>query len=134
MSAAAELQAAVIAALADADGIAGTASGVFDGPPPRATYPYLVIGDGLSGDWSTKTERGREHRLALTAWDEAGRAARLHGLVGAIEAAVEALAPALPTNRIVSRVLLHSRIVRPAAGPWAGLVDYRIRTFETGGE
>ena len=130
MSAASELQAAVIAALAAADGIAGVASGVFDGPPARAAFPYVVIGDGLSLDWSHKTGRGREHRLGITIWDEAGRAARLHGLVGAVEAAIEALPRDLPGNCIVSIVLLRSRIVRTPGGPWGGLVEYRIRTLE----
>jgi hypothetical protein len=130
MSAAAELQAALVAALAVAEGVAGVVSGVFDGAPARAAFPYLVIGDGLTTDWSHKTGRGREHRLAITAWDEAGRAARLHGIVGAVEAAIEALPPTLPHHRIASATLLRSRILRPAGGPWAGMVEYRVRTLE----
>ncbi len=130
MSAASELQAALVAALGVADGIADVASGVFDGPPARAAFPYLVVGDGLSFDWSHKTGRGREHRLAVTIWDESGRASRLHALVAAAEAAAEGMAAALPTNRIVSRVLVRSRIVRAASGPWAGSVEYRVRTLE----
>lgn len=130
MSAALELQAALVAALMGADGIAGVASGVFDGAPPRAAFPYVVIGDGLSFDWSTKTERGREHRLAVTAWDEAGRTARLGGLVAGIEAAVAALPATLPSHRIVSVAPVRSRILRTAGGPWAGLVEHRVRTTE----
>jgi len=129
MSAASELQAALAAALGAADGIAGVVSGVFDGPPARAGFPYVVIGDGLSFDWSHKTGSGREHRLAVTVWDEAGRAARLHALVAAVEAAVEAMTAALPSHRIVSRVLVRSRIMRASAGPWAGAVEYRVRTL-----
>jgi hypothetical protein len=94
-------------------------------------FPYVVIGDGLSTDWSHKSGRGREHRLAITIWDEAGRAGRLHGLIGAVETAVEALPAALPNNRIVSVALLRSRILRPAGGPWAGMVEYRVRTLES---
>jgi hypothetical protein len=131
MSAAAEMQAALVTALADADGVHGVATGVFDGAPPRAAFPYVVIGDGLSTDWSHKSGRGREHRLAITIWDEAGRAGRLHGLIGAVETAVEALPAALPNNRIVSVALLRSRILRPAGGPWAGMVEYRVRTLES---
>lgn len=130
MSAALELQAALVAALARADGIAGVASGVYDGPPPRAAYPYLVLGDGLSFDWSTKTERGREHLVAVTAWDEAGRTGRLQGLVAAIEQTVPALPPALPGHRIVTIVPVRSRILRTAGGPWAGLVEHRVRTMQ----
>jgi hypothetical protein len=131
MSAAGELQAALVAALGAADGIEGVASGVYDGPPARAAFPYVVVGDGLSFDWSHKTGRGREHRLAVTIWDEGGRAARLHALVAVTETAVEGMAAGLPSNRIVSRVLVRSRIVRAAGGPWAGSVEYRVRTLET---
>jgi hypothetical protein len=130
MSAAMELQAALVAALRAGDGISGMVSGVFDGPPARATFPYAVIGEGLTFDWSHKTGRGREHRLAVTIWDEAGRAARLHALISAVEAAIEALPAALPHHRIVSLVLLRSRILRPAGGPWAGMTEYRARTLE----
>jgi hypothetical protein len=131
MSAASELQAALVAALAGADGIDGVASGVFDGPPPRAAFPYLVVGDGLSFDWSTKDARGREHRVLITAWDDAGRAARLHGLVGAMETAIEALPRDLPSCRIASLMLVRSRILRPPGGPWAGAVEYRVRTLDS---
>ncbi len=106
------------------------ASGVFDGPPARAAFPYLVIGEGQCSDWSSKTWRGREHRVTVKVWDEAGRAARLHAVVGAIEAAVEGLAPDLPHHRIASLILLRSRILRPAGRPWAGSVEYRVRTRE----
>ncbi|WP_420142878.1 DUF3168 domain-containing protein [Sphingomonas sp.] len=130
MSAAAEMQAALVAALAGAEGVSEIASGVFDGPPVRAAYPYLTIGDGFTTDWSHKTGRGREHRLTIAIWDEAGRAARLHGLVGAVEAAIEALPANLPHHRIASLMLIRSRVLRPAGGPWTGMVEYRARTLE----
>lgn len=130
MSAAAELQAALVSALSGASGIAGVVSGIFDGPPARAAFPYLRIDDGLVFDWSTKTQRGREHRLALTAWDENGRAARLQALAGAIETAIEAMPRALPGSRIVSLVMVRSRVLRDSIGPWAATVEYRARTLE----
>lgn len=130
MSAALELQAALVAALGARDGIAGVVSGIYDGPPARAAFPYILIGDALSFDWSTKTERGREHRVGLVVWDEAGRGARLQALVAAIEDAVEGLAGDLPNSRIVSVALVRSRIARTVGGPWAGLVEHRVRTLE----
>lgn len=130
MSAAAELQAALVAALAGAEGIAGVAA-VFDAVPARAALPYIVIGDGLAFDWSHKSGRGREHRIALSLWDEGGRTARLQALMAAVGAAIEALAPDLPTNRIASIALLRERLVRDPAGPWAGLIEYRVRTLES---
>lgn len=130
MSAGAALQAAIVAALTAADGIAGVASGVFDGVPARAAFPYLAIGDTIGTDWSHKTGRGREHRIGVTIWDEAGRASRIRALMAAAGTAIEGIGPDLPGNRIAGIVFLRERIVRDVAGPWAGLVEYRVRTLE----
>lgn len=132
MSAAAELQAALVAALGAADGIAGVATGVWDGAPARPAFPYLVLGEGQSLDWSTKTAAGREHRVTVTAWDRAGEAARLHALAAAAEAAVDGLPPDLPGHWIASVAFVRTRHARPAAGPWGAQVEYRIRTMARG--
>lgn len=128
MSAGAALQAAVVAALKQAAGIAGVASGVFDGPPARAAYPYLVIGEGLSFDWSTKTETGREHRVTVSIWDEAGRTARILALTAAAGTAIEGIGPALAGHRVAGVRFVRERLVRAPGGPWAGAVEYRVRT------
>jgi len=127
VSAAAALQEAVVAALAGADGIAGVAP-VFDGAPPAQPYPYVVLGDGLVLDWGTKTGAGQEHRVTIAIWDEAGRVGRLHALIAAAEGAMAALPRMLAGNRIVSVAHLRSRVLRPAKGPWAGMVEHRVRT------
>ena len=124
-----EVQAAVVAALAAADGIAGVVSGVFDGPPARAAFPYISI-DGSAVDWGTKTARGREVRLALTVWEEVGRAGRLRALLDAVAVAVEELPRELASGRVASVALLRERIARDAIGPWAGLLEYRVRVLE----
>jgi hypothetical protein len=54
------VQAAIVAALNASSSLSDEISGVFDGPPPRARFPYVAISDGLVTDWSTKTEPGRE--------------------------------------------------------------------------
>lgn len=131
MSAAMALQAALVTALRAADGIAGVVSGVFDGPPARAAFPYLAIGEGTSFDWSHKTGRGREHRIALIVWDEAERSARLQALLAAAGAAIEALPRDLPGHRIASLVFVRERIARDPIGPLMGLAEYRVRTLES---
>jgi Protein of unknown function (DUF3168) len=121
------LQAAAVAAL-EAHPVLSTAiNGVYDGPPPRPTFPYISIADGLMSDWSTKTAVGREIRLALTVWDGGEEASRLSSLIGHVEDAIAALPRDLPGWCIASNVFLRSIIARDAAGPWAGLVEYRIR-------
>jgi Protein of unknown function (DUF3168) len=121
------LQAALVAALEAHPALADTLTGVYDGPPPRAAFPYVSIADGPVSDWSTKTATGREVRLALTIWDDGEEAARLHDLIGHVEDAVAALPRDLAGWRIASCVFMRSMIARDAAGPWAGLVEYRVR-------
>jgi Protein of unknown function (DUF3168) len=121
------LQEATVSAL-QAHPVLGTElSGVYDGPPPRAAFPYVSIADGLTADWSTKTARGREIRLALTVWDENDQASRLSSLMGHVEDAITAVPSDLPGWRIASVVFLRSMVVRDPVGPWAGLVEFRVR-------
>lgn len=121
------LQEAAVSAL-EAHPVLGTElSGVYDDPPPRAAFPYVSIGDNFTSDWSTKTAKGREIRLALTVWDEGEVASRLSSLMGHVEGAIAALPRDLSGWRIASLVFLRSFVVRDAAGPWAGLVEFRVR-------
>ena len=121
------LQAAAVAALTAHPVLANALTGVYDGPPPRAAFPYVTINDGIASDWSTKTNAGREIRLALTVWDDGESATRLSNLMSHIEDAVSAIPRDLPNWRIASLVFLRSIVVRDPAGPWAGLVEYRVR-------
>jgi hypothetical protein len=124
------VQAALVAALAAHAPLAGAVSGIFDGPPAWAAFPYVAIGAGTSSDWSHKTARGREQRVAATIWDDGDNPARLQRLIAAAEDAIEAMATTLDGHRIVSLTFLRSRMLRDADGPWAGIVEYRVRTLE----
>jgi hypothetical protein len=124
------LQTALVTALEAHPALSSTLTGVFDGPPPHAAYPYVSIADGLVSDWSTKTATGREIRLALTVWDDGEEAARLHDLIGHVEDAVAALPRDVPGWRIASCVFLRSLVARDPAGPWAGLVEHRVRVLQ----
>ncbi len=121
------VQTAAIAALEAHPGLADTLTGVFDGVPPLASFPYISVSDGLVTDWSTKTATGREIRLALTVWDDGEEATRLHHLMGHVEDAIAAMARNLPGWRVASNVFLRSLIARDPAGPWAGLLEHRVR-------
>ena len=121
------LQAAAIAALSAHPVLTTQLSGIYDGPPPRAAFPYVAVTDGLTSDWSTKTATGREIRLAFTVWDDGEAATRLADLMGHVDDAILAIPRDLPGWRIASLVFLRSIVVRDAAGPWAGLVEHRVR-------
>lgn len=121
------LQAAAVSVL-EAHPVLGTElAGIYDGPPPRATFPYVSVADGITGDWSTKTAQGREIRLALTVWDDGEEASRLSSLMAHAEDAIAAMPRDLPGWRIASLVFVRSIVARDAVGPWAGLVEHRVR-------
>lgn len=124
------VQKSAVAAMRGHAPLAGAVSGIFDGPPAGVCFPYVAMVESPCVDWSHKSGRGREIRLAVTVWDDGRRAARLHGLMREVEAAVEAMAVEMEGWRLAGLQFLRSRVVRDADGPWAGLVEYRVRVLE----
>lgn len=126
------LQSALVTAIETHPVLAEALTGIFDGPPPRAAFPYVSIGNGMVADWGTKTAPGREIRVGLTVWDDGEAATRLHQLMGHVEDAVTAVPRDLGGWRVASCVFLRSFVARNPAGAWAGVVDYRFRLLSTG--
>ncbi len=124
MSAGGALQAALASALASEMRL----TGIYDGPPARAAFPYAVIDAGSESDWSHKSGDGREVLVALTVWDDAP--ARLAELADAVEAIVAEVSDAAGWQ-LVSFRLLRRRTVRDIAGPWAAAIDFRARLLAT---
>ena len=104
---------------------------IYDGAPPRAAFPYILISDSPVTDWSTKTEQGREIRLALTLWDDGETPESLRTLMIAVEAAIDAFPRDLPDWRVASLVFLRSLVSREPDGPSAALIEYRVRLLAT---
>lgn len=120
MSAGGALQSAIAAALHEV----GELSGVFDGPPARAAFPYVALDATSESDWSHKSGRGREVLVAITLWDD--QPVRLHALADVIEAKLEAL-PVIEDWQLVTMRLVRRRVLRDVAGPWAAAIDFRAR-------
>ena len=120
MSAGGALQAALAANLA----AVGELTGVFDGPPARAAFPYVAIDASLETDWSHKSGSGREVLVAVTVWDD--QPARLQMLADIVEQRVLAIDLA-GGWRLVSLRLIRRRTIRDVAGPWATAIDFRAR-------
>ncbi|HEU5067483.1 MAG TPA: DUF3168 domain-containing protein [Sphingomicrobium sp.] len=120
MSAGVVLQTAVVSALAGVSGL----TGVFDGPPARAAYPYAAIDASVESDWSHKSGTGREVLLAVTLWDD--QPERLQTLADLVEAGVLAVAKT-DGWQLVSLVLTRRKTVRDVAGPWACALNFRAR-------
>jgi hypothetical protein len=125
VSAGGALQTAVAAAL---NGVGGL-TGVFDGPPARAAYPYAALDATTESDWSHKSGVGREVMVAITIWDD--EPVRLHSLADWVEAAMGSLGP-VDGWQLVTMQLVRRRVVRDVAGPWAAAVDFRARMLATG--
>lgn len=123
-------QSALLAALKAHSVLPTLVTGIYDGPPPRAAYPYIVVSDSLSIDWSTKTLRGREISLVVTLWGEARGPHGMHETMSLIEDAVQAMPVALDGWQIATLTFVRSRILRTNAGPWSGLVEHRVRVTE----
>ena len=120
MSAGAALQTAIAVAL----GSVADLTGVFDGPPARAAYPYAALDATTETDWSHKSGDGREVMVAITLWDD--QPVRLHALADEVEARLQALT-ATDAWQLVTMRLMRRRVVRDVAGPWAAAIDYRAR-------
>lgn len=125
MSAGGALQAAVVAALDAIEEL----TGVFDGPPARAPYPYAVVDAGGESDWSHKSGEGREVLVATTVWDD--QPARLHRLADSAEAALQGVTDVAGWQLVTMR-MVRRKVVRDVAGPWAAAVDFRARLLATG--
>ena len=120
MSAGAALQSAIAAALANVQDL----TGVFDGPPARAAYPYAALDATTETDWSHKSGDGREVLIAITVWDD--QPVRLHQLADEVEANLKELGGA-DSWQLVTMRLVRRRVVRDVAGPWAAAIDFRAR-------
>jgi hypothetical protein len=120
VSAGGALQTAIAAAL---DGVEDL-SGVFDGPPARASYPYAAIDATTETDWGHKSAEGREVLVGITIWDD--QPVRLHALADAVETSLNLL-PTFDDWQIVTLRLVRRRVLRDVAGPWAAAIDFRAR-------
>jgi hypothetical protein len=63
--------------LGDAElaGLMGGAVRLYDEPPRAAAPVYALFGDAEARDWSSSSDRGHEHELALVVWAASGSAA-----------------------------------------------------------
>lgn len=128
MSAESVVQAAALGALRGVGGL----NGVYLGTPVKATMPYALLGDLLSGDWGVKDRAGRELRLLVGLRDAGETPARIHELGAAVCSALEALPRDLDGWRLVSVALVRARIGGGAPGAWSASIEYRVRVLAAG--
>ncbi len=127
MSAESVLTGAALAALRAAPEVGGEVNGVFEGPPVKASAPWVEVGPTVAVDWGTKDKAGREVRLVFTVRDRAERAARTHALAAAAGGAIEDLPRDLDGWRIASIAFVRARVVGQRPGEWAAQVEYQLK-------
>ena len=83
-----------------------------------------------SGDWSTKTEDGRELRTIVTLRVAKGQRDRLLGLVDAAEHAGSALRGTLDGWSVASAILVRTQVGDERDGLRIARVEHRIRVLK----
>jgi hypothetical protein len=119
MSASWALQQAVFATLCTNDAVRellGDPPRVYDTPPRGAAFPYCVIGDDAESDWSTATEAGSAHSLAVHVWSRAGGHREAKLVAEAVRDALDGTELAVTGQVLVDLRWLASDFVREADG------------------
>ena len=99
--------------------------------PVTASPPHLALVASAAADWSTKTARGREIRLALELVGRSDDPAQIAALALRVEQRIATLAPQQEGYRIVVTQFLRSRVERRRRGLRAVLLEYRFTLIET---
>lgn len=132
MSAAHDLQAAIVAALkADTELVAllGDADRVLDRVPPERDFPFVAIGRTSIQDWSTDDRAGGEHLVALRCWSRATSRAEVLAIAERMTAGLEGLAGVVGDTRIVSFEPVSSdHGYEPADRAWRAVLRFRALT------
>ncbi|MCB1500462.1 MAG: DUF3168 domain-containing protein [Bauldia sp.] len=124
------LQAAVHAALvADASVGAVVGDRIHDAPPRNAAFPFIALGEARTGDWSTGTEDGAEHRLVLHVWSRHRGKAECWTAIEAIRAALHEAALAVEGHRLVNLRFETADVGADRDGiTWHGVARFRAVT------
>jgi Protein of unknown function (DUF3168) len=103
MSAALELQKAVIARLVSDTALVAQLGGakIYDHPAANAKLPYVTLGQTASYDWSTASEDGREHLLTVHVWSRAGGRIEAHTIMETVRQRLSEMTQTLVTHRLV---------------------------------
>ena len=123
------LRAALIAWLAADTTLATSLNAITEEAPSRTSLPWLAISASASIDWSTKTEMGREIRVALELHCRGDRPDSAAGLVAAIEQRIASLPRAQTGFAVIGHQFLRARAEQRSESTRAILLEYRFRTL-----
>lgn len=121
------LRAALLEWLAGDVVLAGAISQFVEEAPGRVSLPWLGIAASASSDWGTKSETGREVRIALELHCRGDRAGDAGDLVAAIEQRVAGFPRVQSGFAVASVRFLRARAEQRDAASRAVLLEYRFR-------
>ena len=126
------LQQAVFAALcanAEVQAALGTPPRLYDAVPREAVFPYAVLGDGQESDWSTATEQGGEHTLAIHIWSRGSGHREAKQIAGAIRDGLTGAALVLTGFALIGIGFLSADYARQLDGEtWRASLRFRAVT------
>lgn len=123
------LRAALIEWLADDPVLACGLNAIAEEAPSRTSLPWLAIAASASADWSSKTSRGREVRIALELHCRGDAPDTSAELVAAIESRIECLPATQRGWRVIASQFLRARAEQRADSRRAILLEYRFRVL-----
>ena len=124
------LREALIAHLAADPLLAGELNAVVEEAPLRTAPPWLAVVASASADWSTKSETGREVRVALELHIRSDDPGAAMDLAANVCAAVEELPAERGAFRIANIRFLRARVEQRPENRRAMLIEYRFRLIE----
>ena len=125
------LRAALIEWLRSDPALDGQLNAITEEAPLRTAAPWLGIVASASSDWSTKTVRGREIRVALELHLRGDATETGSTIVSAIEDRIESFPKLQPDFAVASTQFLRARAEKRANNLRAILIEYRFRVLES---
>jgi hypothetical protein len=107
--------------------LSGALNAITEEAPSRTAFPWLAIAATASTDWSTKTQVGREVRVALELRCRGDRPDTAGDLTSAVEQRMTALPSAQATFSVVTIQFMRARAEQRAGNTRAILFEYRFR-------
>jgi hypothetical protein len=103
------LQQAVFAALsADAALTARISARLYDAPPRKSEFPYLVFAEDEEAAWNTAGDIGSEHRIVVDVWSRAGGRRECKEIAASVSAVLDDAALTLTGHHLVSLRLVRT--------------------------
>lgn len=121
-----DLQVALAGALAADPVLSGMGLPVFDGPPPDARPPYVVVGTDMVVSRRWQGGEAAEHRFAVSLWDNREGLAAAKAVLGEVERVVMALPAGISGLRLIGLRMVRGSVRRTQRGWILGELTFRV--------